>query len=114
MKKLFIVILTFLFASCTHSPQEQVYIGKYIWGAEVNSFTPCNSPSSYWASYNWAGMEMQSFYKKNSKTPYQPMYIEFRGHLLNEKVDGFALNYDGLIRISEVLKYSFDIPTACQ
>ena len=42
------------------------------------------------------------------------MYIEFHGHLLNEKVDGFALNYDGLIRISEVREYSFAIPAACQ
>jgi len=82
--------------------------------AEVNTFTTCDKKQSYWASFNWAGLEMQSFYKQNSTKPYQPMYIKFKGHLLNEKVDGFALNYDGLIRISAVQEYSFEVPAKCQ
>ena len=41
------------------------------------------------------------------------MYVEFRGQVLNETVDGFAKQYDGLIRISEVKKYSFEIPVQC-
>ena len=43
-----------------------------------------------------------------------PMYIEFRGQTLNEKVDGFALDYSGLIRISEVFQYTFNIPESCR
>lgn len=114
MKKISLLLLTFLLASCDRSGLDQIYIGKYYWGAEVNSFTPCNTKTSYWVSYNWAGIEMNNFYKKNSKAPYQPMYIKFRGHLLNEKVDGFATDYDGLMRISEVQEFSFDIPTTCK
>lgn len=114
MKKLSIVVLGLLLASCGNPELDQIYVGKYTWGAEVHSFKPCNSQQSYWVSYNWAGMEMNTFYKMNSTASYQPMYIKFRGHLLNEKVDGFALDYDGLIRISEVQEYSFDIPVSCQ
>lgn len=114
MKNILLVPCLFLFASCNGSDFDQIYAGKYVWGAEINSFAPCNSALSYWASYNWAGMEMHEFYKANSKSPYQPMYIEFRGHLLDEVVDGFALDYDGLIRISEVKVFSFDLPASCQ
>ena len=30
------------------------------------------------------------------------LYIEFRGLILNEVRDGFAEQYDGLIRVSEI------------
>jgi hypothetical protein len=42
------------------------------------------------------------------------MYIEFRGHILDEKVDGFAANYDGLIHVSEVCEYSFGVSSGCK
>ena len=95
--------------ACAPQELDQTYEGVYAFGAEVNTFTTCDKKQSY-----WAGLEMQSFYKQNSTKPYQPMYIKFKGHLLNEKVDGFALNYDGLIRISAVQEYSFEVPAKCQ
>lgn len=57
---------------------------------------------------------MTEFYKNNQKEPYQYMFIKFRGHLLDEVVDGFAKDYDGLIRISEVIEFSFELPAACK
>ena len=93
---------------------DRIFEGKYTWGHEVHSFTPCGSDVSYWVSFDWAGQAMQDFYKRNFKTPYQTMYLKFRGHLLDEKVDGFAEQYDGLIRISEVKGYSFEQPINCQ
>ncbi|MEA3522146.1 MAG: hypothetical protein U9R50_04160, partial [Campylobacterota bacterium] len=92
---------------------DKIYEGIYSWGHEVHSFTPCNSKTSYWVGYHFAGHQMNKFYKENHKKPYQSMYIKFRGHTLNEKVDGFAEQYDGLIHISEVKNYSFDIPRSC-
>ena len=114
MKNIPLILMLFLLMSCSSPDLDHFYIGKYYWGPEVNSFTHCNSKISYCVSYNWAGMEMNEFYKKNSKLPYQPMYIRFRGHLLNEVVGGFAADYDGLIRISEVKAFSFDLPTSCK
>jgi len=46
--------------------------------------------------------------------PYQPIYLEFRGHLLDEVVDGFAVDYDGLIRISEIYHLGVPIPPDCK
>lgn len=42
------------------------------------------------------------------------IYIEFRGHMLDEEVGGFAADYDGHIRISEIKKRSLDIPMECK
>lgn len=41
------------------------------------------------------------------------MYIKFKGNILDEELDGFAQEYDGLIHISEVEYYSFDISKSC-
>lgn len=110
-----ILILSLLISPHIFSAEfDQIYIGKYSWGAEVDSFTNCDSKISYWASYNWAGIKMLEFYKQNSEKPYQPMYLVFRGHLLDEEVDGFAQDYDGIVHISEVKEFSFEIPASCQ
>jgi hypothetical protein len=92
---------------------DRKYRGLYSWGEGVESFSPCSKNIEYWVSYNLAGIEMHQHYKNKHSKPYQPMYIEFRGHILNEKVDGFAENYDGLIHISEVYGYSFKVPPTC-
>lgn len=92
---------------------DKIYEGMYSWGHEVHSFTPCNSKASFWVGFYFAGIQMNQFYKENHNKPYQSMYIKFKGHILNEEVDGFAEQYDGLIHISEVKNYSFDIPKSC-
>jgi len=93
---------------------DKIYEGKYYWGPEVKSFSLCSGKPAYWVSFYWAGIEMHEFYKENRVKPYQPMYLKFRGHLLDEELDGFAESYDGLIHISEVKEYSFDIPNTCK
>ena len=107
-----VILMSSVLASA--ADYDQIYEGKYYWGPEVNSFTLCTGSPSYWVSFNWAGIEMQNFYKKKRKEPYQGMYLKFRGHLLDEEVDGFAGSYDGLIHISEVKEYSFEIPESCK
>lgn len=81
LKSIMLLLALLMLASCSKPDIDQIYTGKYYWGAEVNSFTPCNSDTSYWVSYNWAGIEMNAFYKKHSKTAYQPMYIEATAYM---------------------------------
>jgi len=113
--KYIIVILAFSFSlPAVAADYDTIYKAKYSWGHEVNSVTLCNSKVTYWANFNWAGQEMLAFYKRHKKQPYQSLYITFRGHLLDEVVDGFAADYAGLMRISEVLDYSFEPIPSCQ
>ncbi len=94
---------------------DKVYKGTYVWGNDADIFRPCTSDNSYWISTQPSiHNQLTNFYRQHPTTsPYEPVYIEFRGHLLNEKVDDFAVNYDGLIRISELRVQSVDIPDTC-
>ena len=108
------VILYVLLAGCTGGDIDDVYKGRYFWGAEVDAFHPCGTDVAYWVSASsWVKSPLNDYLRSNTAESYQPVYIEFRGHLLNEEVDGFARDYDGLIRISEVLFRSVEIPAAC-
>lgn len=114
MNKILMLILVLTTVSCTSVEPEKIFKGVYVYGHEVHHFKPCNVNNTYWVSFNWAGIEMHEFYKKSSQKPYQLMYLEFRGLLLNEEVDGFAEQSDGLMRISEVFEYNFEVPKQCK
>ena len=91
------------------------YKGLYYWGPEVHSFQPCNVKKKYWVSASsWVVGPAIEFVKTNTNKAYQPIYIEFRGHLLDEVLDGFATNTDGLIRISEIYLIKSKIPDECR
>lgn len=97
-------------ASC-----DRIYAGLYFWGAEVNAFQPCGSGKAYWVSASsWVLGPLKAYLQKHTSKPYRPVYIEMRGHLLDEKTDGFASQYDGLIRISEVISKDVEIPADCE
>lgn len=112
MKLIITLLLGSIVAGSAYA-HDTTFNGVFIWGAEVESFTPCNGTDDYWVSFDWAGIEMVEYYKEHHTEPYQNMYIEFRGQILNEIVDGFAGQYGGLIRISEVFKYAFEVPETC-
>ena len=94
---------------------DRIYTGLYYRGAEVNSFHPCHSESTYWVSASsWVLNPVKSYLQRYTIMPYQPIYLEFRGHLLDEVVDGFAADYDGLIRISEIHHLGVAVPPDCK
>lgn len=94
---------------------DRFYVGLYYWGAEVNTFQPCGSKHTYWVSASsWVLSPLKQYLQTNASEPYRAVYIEMRGHLLDEKTDGFASQYDGLIRISEVISKDVEIPPGCK
>jgi len=98
-----ILIFSLYVVNVTAAEYNKKYKGLYYWGAEVNTFHPCDTKEKYWVSASsWVIGSAIEYLKKNTNKPYQPIYIEFRGHLLDEVLDGFAANTDGLIRISEL------------
>lgn len=112
---LLIVSVAYVFVMAAKGADyDSEYQGIYHWGAEVNTFSPCDSEMTYWVSgSSWVLKPLYNFVKDETKSPYEPVYIEFRGHLLDEKLDGFATEYDGLIRISELRLKSLKIPQQC-
>lgn len=116
MKQVVLVIATLFLASCvnTDDSSDQTYTARYAFGPEVNSVTLCNSKTAYWVAPSPAGKEILNFYQKNFTEPYQSLYVKFRGRLLDEPLVGeVEQDYDGLIHLSEVEEYSFDLPASC-
>jgi hypothetical protein len=110
------MILSIAFSlTASASDCDAVFSGRYYWGAEVDAFHPCGEATSYWVSASsWIQAPLIELVKAGSKQPYQPVFIRFRGHLLDEVRDGFAEDYDGLIRISEILEMRAELPADCQ
>ncbi len=104
MKKPFILFAsTLLFGVVNAGDCDAVYKGNYTWGAEVDVFQPCGSEKVYWVSASsWVKSPLIEYVKNTTSRAYQSVYIEFRGRILNEVRDGFAEQYDGLIRVSEI------------
>ena len=86
----------------------------YYWGAEVNAICPCSSQQCFWVRGDDGIVgSLRSFVQRNIETPYQPVYIEYQGRLLDETPVGFAANYDGLLEVTRVFSLSASIPADC-
>ena len=95
---------------------DEEYRGIFLWGPELEDFAPCGSEKVYAVSGSY--WVLNPLYddvndKDKEKSPFKAVYIEFRGHLLDEVLDGFAVDLDGLIRISEIKSYTLNSPAEC-
>lgn len=88
--------------------------GRYYWGAEVNVVCPCGTDLCYWVRAEPGLLQpLKNFVQRNSSRPYQPVYLSYRGRILDEPAVGFGASYDGLKQIVEVLSMSVELPEDC-
>jgi hypothetical protein len=74
--------------------------GEYTGGHEAQGFCPCQSDACYWAVAQPEVLaQFEAFIEQHGRYPYEPIYIEFTGQLLDKPREGFALDYDGLIAV---------------
>ncbi len=93
--------------------EERLFKGHYIWDAEVHSFKSCGSEMEYWVYSDNESKKAIEFHQRNTTQPYQSVYLEFNGKLLDKATDGFAESYDGLIVMTKLLKLQKSIPSSC-
>ena len=98
------LMLPLLFAC---SAQPMVYQGFYVWGPDVDEFSPCGSDKTYWVVTSEAlGNRLVDAHEAGRTEPYQGLFVEVRGFYAgppNEERGGaFADQYDGLFEITEV------------
>ena len=100
-----------LLTACERPPEHR---GLYYWGAEVNVVCPCGSRDCYWVRGEPAVLNpLRVYVQKQTSEPYQPIYLTYRGHRLDEPTSGFAVNYEGYQLISEVISRSVTLPEDC-
>lgn len=106
-------------ASAPSAPsQPEVIKGVFFWGPEVETISPCNTNQSYWLEGNeilLAPLEELALAKANqANEAYQPIYAELRVVRKGQATDGFAVEYDGVVELQEVLRSSNTIPPDCK
>ncbi len=111
----FLPLTLWLSAAAYAGECDKIFCGLHFLGPEVRAFRPCHSTGSNWVGASkWVEGPLSDLYRANARRPYRPVYVEFRGHPLGEELEGFARDYDGLIRISEVLAKMTVIPPDCR
>lgn len=111
--KYFVLLIICLLSSSKAFAHDIKLSGTYVWGDEVHTFQPCNQ-KIYWVDISgWVLDPLLKYYKKNTTAPYQPIYLSVRGHIHNEKSDGYEADYDGIFHISEIYSFTTKIPEGC-
>ena len=95
----------------TTSPQPFLLRGEVILGHETRSFQPCGSPRQYWVVLPSGDAPAADAL---AAPGYHPLYGEFVGTLEPAPDDGFAANYDALLRVDHINRLTTDIKGQCQ
>ncbi len=93
---------------------EEKLHGLYYWGAEVNVVCPCGTDVCYWVRAEPVVLvPLKNFVQRKTGRPYQPVYLTYRGHMVEEAAIGFGASYDGHLQIEEVISLSVELPNDC-
>ena len=79
------------------------YIGYLTWGHEVRSFVDCDGQREAWV-INDVGEELVEIYDSLTVEPYQPMFVEVKGEIVDPPTEGFGADFPEAIRISELVR----------
>ena len=104
-----LAVVLFLVLGCaTPLGQDRPIEGEYYWGAEVNSFRPCEGEDHYWVVAGDLQAELTTAIETRTGAAYEPLLIVVRGapRAFGPTDDGFALQYDGIFDVSEILEIS--------
>ncbi len=99
------VLLLAMLSGCT--TPSAVHDGVYIWGAEVETFSPCGTDKTWWVLTSeplW--LQLRDAHQALTTRPYEGIFAEVSGYYdgpaSQEAGGGFATQYDGLFRITAV------------
>lgn len=83
--------------------------GSYMYGSEVSSFQPCGSQQELWViGDETITHELHNDYMEMVEKPYEQVFVRFRGHQLEKASEGFAADYDGQFKVTEVVTMQKD------
>ena len=85
----------------TNSHETHSFRGQLVLGHEVRSFIPCGKKVDYWV-VDRTGGELWKVYQRLTHKPYQPIYVEVRGHLQPPPSAGFGADYERQLTVFEL------------
>ena len=101
----FALILQACSTQADTSKKESILVGHFIYGVEVNAFQPCNKKAAYWVT----GPEtllahIVNTHEQLTTKPYEKVFIKLTGTYMAKATDGFAMDYEGQVKIDKVLE----------
>lgn len=113
------LVMVAMSLSCpAQAAPDRLYEGTYVWGAEVNSFSPCGSgDKAFWVVGSEEAIDqLKAATERLIKKPYGGLYVRVTGGYAGpvSDEDGFAAQYDGLFEINKVWSIRKTSKTDCQ
>jgi hypothetical protein len=90
------------FAGACHSGPQQVQ-GQYQFGHEVNTVCTGNLEKYYWLVNTEPEIRQELKQQVADQPAYSPVCLNLMAELSDEKTDGFGQDYDGSIRVQQVV-----------
>ena len=88
--------------------------GHFIWGAEVNVFSPCGSDQEYWVVADSATHSaLRTQYLAFGLPPYEAVFVSVRGEMGPVLDCGFCDQYDGSFRVEDLMTMESPGPEDC-
>ncbi len=89
--------------------------GHYVWGAEVNVFSPCGSDLEYWVEAEPPVLRaLREQYTAFGLPPYQVVFVAVRGEIGPVLDCGFCVEYDGSFKVEELVEMDSPGPGKCE
>jgi hypothetical protein len=110
--------LVFLVQQSASAAESRRHItGIYTWGAEVETFYPCDVKKEYWVDTTDAiSKKLSSAHQALTSEPYGGVYVEVSGYFAGPakvKDGDFAANYDGIFKIQRIYRIRKRTPSDC-
>lgn len=98
--------------SCARPPAQ--LSGIIVYGHEVRTIRLCGDSQTFWLHATQEQQQQLAAMSQNLITyPYQELYLEFTGRMLNDAPGEFAKEYAGTIKVEQVESISVVIPSSC-
>lgn len=108
-----ILLFSLQMTACANNAPNEIE-ALYTWGEGVNSVYVCSEAKEYWVDSQAPTLKkLETEYLHLVKSPYEPIFIVFKGSVIDAELDGFATNYDGLMRVDKVIQLGGAIPERC-
>lgn len=87
------------------SNNTSIHAGYFTYGVEVNVFQPCNKKETYWVTGPEKSLtHLVKTHEELTTKPYEKVFIKFTGLYIAKALDGFAMDYEGQVKIDKVLE----------
>ncbi len=120
MRKWSLSVVAVLASTCAapesaSSPAARLVEGRFVWGAEVETFRPCGDSLTYWVvASDSMRLHLRSTHGSLTSRPYQAIFLRVHGERTDGERGEFAREYDGLFRIDSVLTADVSVPATCE